>query len=66
MARNPARGHRGGLTGPEDADADLVRARGRDLDLLDLEGLAGAPADGGLAGDGLADGVRHDGAVMLS
>ena len=59
MTRNPARGHRGGLTGPEDVDADLVSARGRDLDFLDLEGLAGAPADGGLACDGFSSSVRH-------
>ena len=49
------------LTRPEDVDADLVRARGRDLDLLDLERLACAPADGGLAGNGLSCGVRHGG-----
>ena len=49
------------LTGPEDMDADLVRARRRDLDLLDFERLAGAPADGGLARNGLSSGVRHGG-----
>ena len=47
------------LTGPEDVDADLVRARGRDLDLLDLERLACAPADGSLARNGLSSGVGH-------
>ena len=49
------------LTGPEDVDADFVGARGRDLDVLELEGLACAPADGGLAGDGLSNGVGHSG-----
>ena len=49
------------LTGPEDLNADLVRARRGDLDLLDFEGLACAPADGGLALDGLSCGVRHGG-----
>ena len=47
------------LTGVEDADADLVRARGRDLDFLDLERLAGTPADGGLASNRLSSSVGH-------
>ena len=50
------------FTGVQNLDADFVRLRGRDIDLLDLERLAGAPADGGLAFNGLADGVRHGGA----
>ena len=34
-------------------DADLVSLGRRDLDVLEGEGLAGLPGDGGLAGDGL-------------
>ena len=49
------------LTSPENLNADFVRARGRDLDLLDLQRLASAPADGGFAGDGLPSSVRHGG-----
>lgn len=49
------------LTGPEDVDADLVCTRRRDLDLLDFERLARAPADGGLARNGLSGSVRHGG-----
>ena len=45
------------LTSPENLNADFVCARGLDLDLLDLELLAGAPAHGSLALDDLSDGV---------
>lgn len=50
----------GTRTGVKDVDADFVGAGRGDLDLLELEGLASAPADGGFAGDGLSDG-GHDG-----
>lgn len=46
-------------TGVEDTNADLVRLRRCDLDLFDLQGLTGAPADGSLALDGLSSGVGH-------
>ena len=46
-------------TGVEDLNANLVCLRGRNLDLLDLEGLAGTPADSSLALDDLTGGVRH-------
>lgn len=36
-----------------DLDADLVGLGRRDLDVLEGEGLAGLPGNGGLAGDGL-------------
>ena len=49
------------ITGVENLDADFVSLRRRDLDLFNLERLACAPADGGLALDGLASGVRHSG-----
>ena len=49
------------LTRVEDLDADLVGLRGSDVDVLELEGLACAPADGGLAPDDFAGGVGHDG-----
>ena len=49
------------LTGMENADPDFVGLGREDLDLLDLERLAGAPADSGLAGDDLSSGVGHDG-----
>ena len=49
------------LTGVQDLDADFVGFGRRDLDLLDLEELAGSPADGGLALDRLSCGVRHGG-----
>ncbi len=49
------------LTGPKDVDADLVCAGRGDLDLLDFERLASAPADGGLARNGLSGGFRHGG-----
>lgn len=39
-----------------DLDADFAGARGEDFDVLVAEVLAGAPGDGGLAGDGLAGG----------
>ena len=38
-----------------------MRLRRRDIDLLELEGLARAPANGGLALDGLSNSVRHGG-----
>ena len=40
----------------KDTDADFVSLRGCNLDLLDLERLACAPADGGLALDDLTSG----------
>lgn len=39
-----------------DLDADFAGARGEDFDVLVAEVLAGAPGDGGLAGDGLVVG----------
>ena len=59
--RSYLEGGRPELTGVQDLDPDLVGARGSDLDLLDLERLACAPADGGLARNGLSGGVRHGG-----
>jgi len=41
-----------------DLDADFAGARREDLDVFVAELLAGAPGDGGLAGDGLAGGER--------
>jgi hypothetical protein len=41
----------------QDVDSDFIGLRRGDLDLLDLEWLAGAPAYGGLAFDGLSCGV---------
>ena len=48
-------------TGVENPDADFVGLGRRDLDLLELEGLASTPADGGLALDDFSGGVRHGG-----
>ena len=59
--RSYLEGGRPELTGVQDLDPDLVGARGSDLDLLDLERLACAPADGGLARNGLSCGVGHGG-----
>ena len=50
-----------GRTSVQDLDADLVRLRRRDLDVLELEWLTCAPADGGLALDDFASGVGHGG-----
>ena len=50
----------GRLACVEDFDSDLVCARGFHLDLLDLEGLAWAPAHGGLALDHLSRSFGHD------
>jgi hypothetical protein len=41
------------LNSLENLDTDLTLTRGRNLDSLDRERLAGLPRDGGLAGDGL-------------
>lgn len=43
----------------QDADAHFVRLGRGDLDVLDNQVLARAPAHGGLAGDGLSSGVGH-------
>src|SRR5689334_19055813 len=48
-----------------DLDAHLVGPRRRHLDVLIAELLAGAPGDGGLAGDGL-DAVGEGGLAKLS
>ena len=49
------------LTSIEDLDAHLVGLRRGNLDLLDLEGLAGTPANSRLAGDRLSNGIGHCG-----
>lgn len=48
------------LTGVEDFDADFVLPGRCDLDLLNLQRLACAPADGGLALDNFSCSVRHE------
>ena len=47
------------LTGVKNLNADFVSARRSDFDLLDLERLACAPADGGLALDDFSSSVGH-------
>ncbi len=45
----------------KDVNPDFMSLGRRDFDILNLERLASAPADSGLALDYFAGGVRHDG-----
>lgn len=47
------------LTSVQDLNADFISARGRNLNFLDLEGLASTPANSSLADNGLTD-CAHD------
>lgn len=46
-------------TGPKDVNADFVGARRSNVDLLEFQRLACAPADGSFAFNGLADSTSH-------
>jgi hypothetical protein len=59
-----SKGNVGGLYGTQPAcienlNSDFMRARGLDLDVLELERLACTPAYGGLALDDLSGGFGH-------
>jgi hypothetical protein len=46
-----------------DLNSDLVGLGGSNLDILNGERLAGLPGNGGLTGNGLANGRHYDGVV---
>lgn len=47
-------------TGPKDVNADFMSPRRSNIDLLNFEGLACAPADSRFAFNGLPDSASHD------